>query len=182
MNAKLYGKIWVVEVTAKQFTKMVEEFFKRVPFPSCDELYQALVPSGVRNSAEEGSYGKNGIFKYSFMSSDGIELMVKYHKPAGKVVINHPKSNSALYWTAQILCDNLLFFGWEADKRKVSFQKVGVAKAQAGEAPKEDRFHIPLRNGPSIGTKDWAHTSKVSFASGDKPASFVFISFNFCSL
>ena len=175
MNAKFNGKNWVVDVTASQFTKLVEEFFKQNPLPSCDELYQALVPVGVSPAdINEGSFGSGGIFKYRFVSSDGINLMVKYHKPDTKAALNHPGCNSGLYWTAQIICNAFDFFAWDPFTKKASTVKVGAQKIQSEITPRDNRCHIPLRSGPSFGAKDWAHSSKVSSAGGNKTASFVF--------
>ena len=156
MKAKYNGKKWVVEITAEQFHEMVRRFFKRNHFPTCDELKDALVPSGVHNSAKdnEGKFGKNGIFKFEFLSSDGIALMVKYHDIDTKVAENHPGSNAAIGWTAQIICDNCTYFAWNTEKKKASIIKVGRKKVEEGKAPKDPLAHIPMRSGPTIVAED----------------------------
>ena len=164
MNAKFNGEKWVVDVTGQQFQEMVEGFFKRNPVPTCDELKNALVPVGVPNTATEGSFGKNGIFKFVFMSSDGIDLMVKYHDIDRRVAAKFPGNNAALYWTAQILCNKCSYFTWDAKKNKAGVTPIGEKKVRDGVAPRENAAHIPLRSGPSIGTEDQTHLSKVSLA------------------
>ena len=154
MKAKYNGEKWVVEVTGQQFQEMVERFFKRNPFPSCDELKDALVPVGVSNTADEGFYGPNGIFKYEFMSLDGIDLMVKYHRPDERAGARNPGCNSSLYWTAQIVCNNCKYFSWETEKKKAGTVTVANKKVQEGKAPRCNAAHIPLRSGPSLGTED----------------------------
>lgn len=174
MNAKFNGKNWIVDVTARQFTEMLEDFFKKNPLPSCDELYQALVPVGVPPAdIKEGRFGPGGIFKYRFMSSDGIKLMVKYHKPDSIAARNYPGCNSGLYWTTQIICGESLFFGWNPFSKKASTVVATADQMHKERTLGRNDCHIPLRKGPSSGAKDWAHSSKVSSAGGDKPASFV---------
>lgn len=69
-------------MTAKQFVAMVRELFKRGNIPTIAELYQALVPDGCKETAEpDENRFPHGVYKYRFMSSDGINLMVKYHGP-----------------------------------------------------------------------------------------------------
>lgn len=170
MNAKLNGKIWVVDVTAKQFRNMVEEFFKQNPIPSSDELKRALVPVGVPNTADERDFGPCGIFKYCFVSSDGIRLMVKYHRQDKKLALRSPKANAARFWTTQIICDDYLFFGWK--NHKASTTIVGEDKILSGTAPKEDRFHIPLRDDPSDGSSGQAISFKAEQANDETPDSF----------
>lgn len=154
MNAKFNGEKWCVDVTGQQFQEMVEKFFKQNPFPTCDEMKYALVPVGIPNTAEEGYFGHNGIFKYRFVSSDGIDLMVKYHKPDERAGAKNPGCNSSMYWTAQILCNYCSYFSWETKTRKAATVTVSCRKAQDGKAPRCNATHIPLRSGPSLGTGD----------------------------
>lgn len=177
MIAELNSEKKVVEVTGQQFHQMVVKFFKKNPFPTCDELKKALVPSGVSNSAEgeEGRFGPNGIFKYRFVSSDGIDLMVKYHGIDTEVAKRYPDCNAAKGWTAQIVCDYCSYFTWEAERKKAGIVTVSFRKAQSGVAPRNDLAHIPLRSGPSSGAKDWTHLSKVPLADEENLVSFVFM-------
>lgn len=156
MKAKYIGEKWVVDVTGQQFQEMVEGFFKRNPVPTCDELKDALVPAGVSNAAKgkEGRFGPNGIFKYVFVSSDGIDLMVKYHRPDVYAGVNHPGCNSSEGWTAQIVCNYCSYFTWDTEKKKSGTVTVGCRKVQEGKAPSVDSAHIPLRGTPSLGTED----------------------------
>ena len=156
MNARYNGEKWVVEITAQQFHEMVERFFNRNPFPTCDELKDALVPSGVHNSAIDnvGRFGENGIFKFEFWSSDGIALMVKYHDIDPKVAENYPGNNAAIGWTAQIICDDCTYFAWDSKQSKARTIKVGRKKVEEGKAPKDPSAHIPLRSGPTIVAED----------------------------
>ena len=152
MKAKYNGEKWTVEITGQQYQEMVEEFFKRNSFPSCDELKDALVPSGIPNSAEgkEGRYGINGIFKYVFVSSDDIDLMVKYHGIDTKVAERYPESNAAKGWTAQIVCNFCSYFTWEPEESRAGIVLVSCRKAQSGVAPRCNSAHIPMRSGPGF--------------------------------
>ena len=156
MIAELNSEKKVVEVTGQQFHQMVVKFFKKNPFPTCDELKKALVPSGVSNSAEgeEGRFGPNGIFKYRFVSSDGIDLMVKYHGVDEDAGRNNPGCNSSIGWTAQIVCNYCSYFTWDAKKKKAGTVTVASWKVERGKAPRENFAHIPLRGTPSLGTED----------------------------
>ncbi len=156
MKAELISEDWIVDVTAQQYQEMVERFFKRNPCPSCEELKNAIVPSGIPNSAEgqEGRFGIGGIFKYVFVSSDGIDLMVKYHCADTKVLEKYPESNAAKGWTVQIVCNYCSYFGWNPQKKKSALVAVSCKKAKSGVAPRCDLVHIPLRSGPNLATKD----------------------------
>lgn len=156
MNARYNGEKWVVEITAEQFHEMVERFFNRNPFPTCDELKDALVPSGVQNSAKDnvGKFGVNGIFKFEFLSSDGIALMVKYHDIDPKVAENYPGNNAAIGWTAQIICSDCTYFTWETEEKRAGTKSVPRRMARKGIAPPENSAHIPLRSGPTIVAED----------------------------
>ena len=154
MNAKYNGEKWVVDVTGQQFQEMVEGFFKRNPIPTCDELKDALVPVGIPNTATEGSFGKNGVFKFEFKSFDGIDLMVKYNDIDRRVAAKFPGNNAAMYWTAQILCNECSYFTWDSKRKKAGITPVGEKKVRNGVAPRDNAAHIPLRSGPSIGTED----------------------------
>lgn len=176
MNTKYNGGKWVVDVTGQQFQEIVERFFKQNPFPTCDELRYALVPGGIPNTAVEGKFGTDGIFKHEFVSSDGIYLMVKYHKPDEDAEANNPGCNSGNYWTTQIVCNDCSYFLWYPQKKKASTVKVSERKIREGKAPRCDAAHIPLRSGPSNATKDWTHMSKVSLAGeGDCPTLLLFL-------
>ncbi len=156
MRARLVSGEWTVDMTAQQFQEMVERFFKKNPYPSCDELKNALVPSGIPNFAEgqEGRFGIGGIFKYVFVSSDGIDLMVKYHCADTRVLEKYPESNAAKGWTAQIICNYCSYFGWNPLKKKSALVPVSYRKARDGVAPRCDLVHIPLRREPDLATKD----------------------------
>lgn len=157
MKAKYNGEKWVVDVTGQQFQEMVEGFFKRNPIPACDELKDALVPVGISNAVkkgEEGKFGPNGIFKYKFVSSDGIDLMVKYHGVDEDAGRNNPGCNSSIGWTAQIVCNYCSYFTWDAKKKKAGTVTVASWKVERGKAPRENFAHIPLRGTPFLGTED----------------------------
>ena len=157
MNAKYNGKEWTIDMTAEQFEEMVKRFFNRNPYPSCDELYKAIVPSGIPNSAlgKEGRFGINGIFKFEFMSSDGINLMVKYHGIDTKMLEKKPNCTAAKGWTAQIICGYCSYFTWTRHKRQAGTTTIAYRKARRGLAPRCNSAHIPLRSGPILfATKD----------------------------
>lgn len=172
MNAKFNGKIWVVDVTAKQFWNMLVKFFNRNPNPTCDELYEALVPVGISNTAAKGSFRPNGIYKFWFTSSDGKQLMVKYHDVDEKLAKRHPNANAAKGWTSQIICDDYTFFGWDSLTKKASITIVGEDKFLSGTAPSDSRFHIPLRDAPSHGSSDQVISFKAEQADDETPDSF----------
>ena len=176
MNTESNSVKIVIALTAQQFHRRLIEFFKQNPIPSRDELYQALVPSGCANTAEpDKDRFPDGIWKYQFVSSDGIDLMIKYHGPDMKVRKARPLVNSSLYFTAQIICGEQLFFGLTKESHKPITTKVNAENATKGKAPNDEAYHIPLRDDvPSSGAKDWAHSSKVSSAGGNRTASFVF--------
>lgn len=176
MNTESNSVKIVIALTAQQFHKRLIEFFKQNPIPSRDELYQALVPSGCGNTAEpDKDRFPDGIWKYQFVSSDGIALMIKYHGPDMWVRKTRPSANSSLYFTAQIICGEQLFFGLTKESHKPITTKVNAENATKGKAPRDEAYHIPLRDDvSSSGTKDWAHSSKVPSAGGNKTASFVF--------
>ena len=175
MIARFDGERYVVDVTAQQFKEMVETFFKRNAYPTIGELKSSLVPSGVPNTAREGSFGPNGIFKYVFRSSDDVLLMVKYHKADAGAWAKDPTCNSALGWTSQIICDDCTFFTWDNQKKIAGTCRIPRRKAKRGVAPQENLAHIPVRNDSSRGAKDQTHMSEVSFAGDSDIASFVFI-------
>ena len=156
MDAKYNGEKWIIEMTAAQYQEMVVKFFIRNPLPSCDELTETLVPTGIPNSAQgkEGRFGTGRIVKYVFTSSDGVDLMVKCHDSDSKVAARKPKSNAANGWTTQIVCNNCSFFTWNKRKKKAGVIAVSLRRALRGLAPRCDSAHIPLRSGPVLVTKD----------------------------
>lgn len=172
MNAKLNGEIRVVNVTAKQFWNMLVRFFNRNPNPTCDELYEALVPVGVPNTADEGDFGPGGIYKFWFTSLDGKQLMVKYHDVDKKLAKRKPNANAAKGWTAQIICDDYTFFGWDPLTKKASITMVGEEKFSNATAPSDSRFHIPLRDVPSHGSSGQVISFKAEQADDETPDSF----------
>lgn len=96
----------VIKATSGEFFGKVRAFFsacaKRNEKPTTRNIYNFLVPTGVPNSATPGSFGVGNIFKYEFMSSDGVLLMVKYHSPDLNARSKHPGCNSGMGWTCQI--------------------------------------------------------------------------------
>ncbi len=156
MNARYNGEKWTIEMTAQRYEEMVKRFFNENPFPSCDELKYALVPNGIPNTAEgkERRFGANGIFKYEFVSSDGIFLMVKYHGVDTRVLEMDPESNAAKGWTAQIICNFCSYFSWIPEKKSAQLVTVSCKKALSGVAPRLNSVHIPLRSGPDFAPKD----------------------------
>lgn len=150
MEAKFNGEWYVVDVTAQQFREMVVAFFQKNAYPTREELKSSLVPSGVPNTAREGSFGPDGIFKYVFRSSDDVQLMVKYHGPHEGAKAKYPESNSALGWTAQIMYYDCTFFTWD-NQRKVAGECItSRRKAKKGITPQENFAHIPIRVDSSL--------------------------------
>jgi len=88
------------------------------------------------------------------VSSDGIDLMVKYHGADEDAGRNNPGCNSSEGWTAQIVCNYCSYFTWDAEEKKAGTVTVGCEKVQKGKAPRVDSAHIPLRGTPSLGTED----------------------------
>ena len=156
MEAKFNGKEWAIGMTAEQFEELVRGFFQRNPYPSCDELNAAIVPSGVPNSAlgKEGRFGINGIFKFVFVSSDGIDLMVKYHDIDTKMQEKKPKCTAANGWTAQIVCNYCTYFTWLPSENRAGTTTIAYHKAKRGLAPRSNSAHIPLREGPTFTTEN----------------------------
>lgn len=138
-----------IDITMQEFRDIVEAFFKKNACPTADSLKDALVPTGVtRNTAYSGSFGRGGIFKYEFWSSDSQLLIVKFHKPDPYVKARYPRSNSATGWTAQILAGKCEFFGWNNRSKEHKYFIVDAERANRGKAPAVNLAHIPLRSGP----------------------------------
>ena len=136
------------DITALQYRAIVEDFFYKNPYPTANELKNALVPIGVtRNTATVSRRFRAGdIFKYEFWSSDSQLIMVKYHKPNPYDVLKRPTCNSACGWTAQILAGYCEFFGWNSSTKEYSYFRVDAIQALAGKAPCENLAHIPIRH------------------------------------
>lgn len=151
MKARFNGNQWTIGMTARQYYRYVVNFFWGNPVPTCDALHRALVPEGVPDIAkgDERRFGVGGIYKYRFVSSDGIELMVKYHCVDPKAATNHPGCNASKGWTVQIVCDFCSFLTWDPIKKRAGKAAVSCHRASKGVAPRCDRTHILLQSGPS---------------------------------
>ena len=85
--------------TAAEFIERVEKMFVGGQKPTYIDVF-SLVPDRVDNTASPGSFGVGGIFKYEFVSSDGIKLCVKYHRRHLNAR-GGSTCNSYMYCTAQ---------------------------------------------------------------------------------
>lgn len=94
--------------TAAEFISRVERMFVGGKRPACNDLL-TLVPSGAENEAVPGSFGVDGVFKYVFMSADGIRICVKYHR-RHKGARGGSNCNSYRYCTAQFQIGRKLLF------------------------------------------------------------------------
>lgn len=132
----------VISATSDGFFRKVRAFFiacaKRNELPSTRNVFNYLVPNGVPNTATPGSFGDGKIFKYEFMSSDGVLLMVKYHAPDVRARLKHPGCNSSMGWTCQIKVGHSEFL-------TVNLETCEVGKSTINY---QNLAHIPVRYVP----------------------------------
>ena len=147
----------VIKATSGEFFGKVRAFFsacaKRNEIPTTRNIYNFLVPTGVPNSATPGSFGVGNIFKYEFMSSDGVLLMVKYHSPDLNARSKHPGCNSGMGWTCQIKVGHS------------EFLTVDLASGEIGKSVicRQNLAHIPVMYVPVKQEKALRSFSPVIF-------------------